>query len=82
MKLIRHLKTLWDEEIRIIDNQEKLEYYMMEVVERGKSFWNDPNPTTLSFDDDIIDPPYEWDKEYLKIVKRKNHETIYRIPYE
>lgn len=30
----------------------------------------------------IDDTPYEWDKEHLRIVKRGNHEIIYRIPYE
>jgi len=46
MKLIRNLKTLWDDEIRIIDNQEKLEEYQKEIRDRGKNFWNDPNRTT------------------------------------
>ena len=81
MKLIRHLKTLWDDETRIITNQEEFREYGEEILERGKNFYNDPNPTTVSFDDwDYI--PYDWDKEYLKIVKRNNHETVYRIRYE
>ena len=81
MKPIRHLKTLWDDNIRIIDNQEKLEEYQKEIRDRGNNIWNDPNPTTVSFDDwDYI--PYDWDKEYLKIVKKNNHETVYRIQYE
>lgn len=82
MKLIRNLKTLWDDEIRIIDNQEKLEEYQKEIRDRGKNFWNDDNRTTVSFDDWDNLEPYKWDIEYLKVVKRGNHEIIYRIPHE
>ena len=81
MKIRKHLKNLWDDEIRIIDNQDKLEEYQKEVRDRGKNFYNDDNPTTISFDDWDDIEPYNWDKEYLKVVKRRNHETIYRIKY-
>lgn len=81
MRIRKHLKTLWDDEIRIIDNQEKLEEYQKEVRDRGKNFWNDDNRTTVSFDDWDDIEPYNWDKEYLKIVKKRNHETVYRIKY-
>ena len=81
MKIRKHLKNLWDDEIRIIDNQDKLEEYQKEVRDRGKNFYNDDNRTTVSFDDWDDIEPYNWDKEYLKVVKRRNHETIYRIKY-
>lgn len=80
MKIRKHLKTLWDDEIKIITNHEEFMQYGNEVCRRGKNFWNDPNPTTISFDE-FDNIPYDWDKEYLKIVKRKNHETVYRIKY-
>ena len=81
MKIRKHLKNLWDDEIRIIDNQDKLEEYQKEVRDRGKNFYNDDNRTTVSFDDWDDIEPYDWDREYLKVVKRRNHETIYRIKY-
>lgn len=66
--------------IRIIDNQKDLELCMEDIRLRGKSF--EPIPTTVSFGDgwDNMEP-YDFSKEYLKIVKENNHETIYRIKY-
>jgi len=54
---------------------------MEEVRLRGKSF--EPNLTTVSFSDrwDNLES-YDFNKEYIKVVKENNHETIYRIKYE
>ena len=68
--------------IRIIDNQKDHESHMEEVRLRGKSF--EPNLTTVSFADDeswYSMEPIDFNKEYLKVVKENNHETIYRIKY-
>ena len=67
--------------IRLINTQSELNQHMEEVRIRGKSF--EPNPTTVSFCDgwDNLEP-YDFNKEYIKVVKENNHETIYRIKYE
>jgi len=66
---------------RLIKTQSELNQYMEEVRLRGKSF--EPNPTTVSFGDgwDNLEP-YDFNKEYIKVVKENNHETIHRIKYE
>ena len=67
--------------VRLIKTQEELNQHMEEVRIRGKSF--ESNPTTVSFDEgwDNLEP-YDFNKEYIKVVKENNHETIYRIKYE
>ena len=66
---------------RLIKSQEELNRYMEEVRLRGKSF--EPNPTTVSFCDGFDNlEPYNFNKEYIKVVKENNHETIHRIKYE
>ena len=67
--------------IRLIKTQSELNQHMEEVRIRGKSF--ESNPTTVSFCDgwDNLEP-YDFNKEYIKVVKENNHETIYRIKYE
>jgi hypothetical protein len=68
---------------KLIKTQSELNQYMEEVRIRGKSF--EPNPTTVSFsDDDSWDnlEPYDFNKEYIKVIKENNHETIHRIKYE
>ena len=68
--------------IRYIKTQEECNQYMEEVRLRGKSF--EPNLTTVSFSDDeswYSMEPIDFNKEYLKVVKENNHETIYRIKY-
>ena len=66
---------------KLIKTQEELNQYMEEVRLRGKSF--EPNPTTVSFCDgwDNLEP-YDFNKEYIKVTRTDNHETIYRIKYE
>ena len=69
--------------IKIIDNQKDHELHMEEVRLRGKSF--EPNLTTVSFADEeswYSMEPIDFSKEYLKVVKENNHETIYRIKYK
>lgn len=66
--------------IRLIKTQEECNQYMEEVRLRGKNF--EPNSTTVSFDDWDSMEPYDFSKEYLKVIKENNHETIYRIKYE
>ena len=65
--------------IRYIKTQEECNQYMEEVRIRGKNF--EPNSATVSFGDDDMEA-YDFNKEYLKVVKENNHETIYRIKYE
>ena len=67
---------------KLIKTQEELNQYMEEVRLRGKNF--EPNSTTVSFDDKTWYDmePYDFSKEYIKVVKKNNHETIYRIKYE
>ncbi len=67
--------------VRLIKTQEECNQLMEEIRLRGKSF--EPNPTTVSFGDgwDNLEP-YNFNKEYIKVVKENNHETIYRIKYE
>ena len=67
--------------VRLIKTQEECNQHMEEIRLRGKSF--EPNPTTVSFGDgwDNLEP-YNFNKEYIKVVKENNHETIYRIKYE
>ena len=66
---------------KLIKTQSELNQYMEEVKLRGKSF--EPNPTTVSFGDGWYDmEPYDFSKEYIKVVKKNNHETIHRIKYE
>jgi len=67
--------------VRLIKTQSELNQYMEEVRLRGKSF--EPNLTTVSFSDrwDNLES-YDFNKEYIKVVKENNHETIYRIKYE
>ena len=48
----------------------------------NKYWYEKRNWTTVSFDDWDNLEPYKWDIEYLKVVKRGNHEIIYRIQYE
>lgn len=65
----------------LIKTQSELNQYMEEIRLRGKSF--EPNPTTVSFGDDWDNlEPYDFSKEYIKVVKENNHETIHRIKYE
>ena len=69
--------------IRYIKTQEECNQYMEEVRIRGKNF--EPNSTTVSFGDEDAwtnMEAYDFNKEYLKVVKENNHETIYRIKYE
>jgi len=67
---------------RLIKTQEEFNQYMEEIRLRGKSF--EPNPTTVSFTNDSWDnlEPYDFNKEYIRIVKENNHETIERIMKE
>ena len=67
--------------VRLIKTQEELNQYTEEVRLRGKSF--ESNPTTVSFSEgwDNLEP-YDFNKEYIKVVKENNHETIYIIKYE
>ena len=65
--------------IRYIKSEEEEKLYIAELRIREKNF--DPNSTTVSFGDDDMEA-YDYKKEYLKIVKENNHETIYRIKYE
>jgi hypothetical protein len=68
--------------IILIKTQEELNQYMEEVRVRGKSF--EPNPTTVSFSEDVWDnmEPYDFNKEYIKVTRTDNHEVIERIKYE
>ena len=52
---------------------------MEEVRLRGKSF--ELNPTTVTVDWDDLDP-YDFNTEYIKVIKENNHETLYRIQYK
>ena len=65
---------------KLIKTQEELNQYKEEVRLRGKNF--EPNATTVSFGDDEWMEPYDFNKEYIKVVKENNHETIHRIKYE
>jgi len=68
--------------IRYIKSKEEEKLYVEEVRLRGKNF--EPNPTTVSFGDEDVwtnMEAYDFNKEYLKVVKENNHETIYRIKY-
>ena len=72
-----------EDNIRYIKTQEECNQYMEEVRLRGKNF--EPNSATVSFGDDDAwtnMEAYDFNKEYLKVVKENNHETIYRIKYE
>jgi hypothetical protein len=69
--------------IRLIKTQEELNQYMEEVRLRGKSF--EPNPTTVSFDnEDVWDnrEPYDFNKKYVKVTRTDNHEIIKCIKNE
>ena len=68
-----------DNENRLIKTQEELNQYMEEVRLRGKSF--ELNPTTVTVDWDDLDP-YDFNTEYIKVIKENNHETLYRIQYK
>jgi len=65
--------------IRYIKSEEEEKLYIAELRIREKNF--DPDSTTVSFDDCDSMEPYDYKKEYLKIVKENNHEIIYRIKY-
>jgi hypothetical protein len=65
---------------KLIKTQEDLNQYMEEVRVRGKSF--EPNPTTVSFDDDWDNlESYDFNKEYIKVTRTNNHEIIERLKY-
>lgn len=74
----KHIKTLSGDEVRIIDTIEKLEAFKDEIEFR--TFFHS-NSTTVSFEYDADEwmKPYDLEKEYLRIVKSNNHETVYRI---
>ena len=68
--------------VRIQRNKEELDVYILEIIKRQ---WSN-NPITVSFagglEEWLPDNPYDFNKEYIKVVREGNHETIYRIKHD
>ena len=64
---------------RLIKTQEELEAYQKEV--RNRQY--ETNPVTVSFSDNWDNlEPYNFDIEYIRVVRTDNHEIIERVKYE
>ena len=65
---------------KLIKTQQELEDYQKEVRDRQY----EPNPVTVEFGGDSWNDsePYDFNKEYIKVIRTNNHEVVERIKYE